>query len=182
MQRHHWQLTFKQTREPENVSRILKETANWRKAGKSLLESFYKPFYGITVRACVLPNIFERPIQPTVSERFLASDMGWTHHGAEGHHKAVLIAPLEALLKTRRCAGSRQKGRSRFVEDTTFFHVHEICSTFLIMYCHVLFCLSDTVSSDEKRHHCKTGTSASIIHVVAGSLCLHSAANKYLAL
>lgn len=52
MQGYHCKLAFKQTREPENVSRILKENANWREEGKSSLESFYKPFYGITVRAC----------------------------------------------------------------------------------------------------------------------------------
>lgn len=68
---------LQETREPENVCRILKEII-CRKAGNSSLETFYKAFYGIMVRGmlrCGLP-IFERPIQPSVSKRFLASDMG----------------------------------------------------------------------------------------------------------
>lgn len=153
--------------------------------GKSSVKTFYKPFYGITVRGmlgCALPNNFERPIQPSASERFFVSDMGWTHHGAEGHHKAVLIAHLEALLQSSPCTGSQQKRRCNFVEEVTYFLTCEICRAFLTSYCCVLLCLSDTVSSDKKTLLYKTGTPANIVHVVVGTLCLHSAANKCLSL
>ncbi|KAJ7395188.1 sterile alpha motif domain containing 12 [Pitangus sulphuratus] len=64
MQRHNWKLTFRPSRELENVNGILKEI-NCRKARKSSLETFYKSLLWHNSKAihCNLnPNGIDHPV------------------------------------------------------------------------------------------------------------------------
>lgn len=94
MQRHHWTLTFRKT---ENLKMSVEF---WKKLFPGKLEGLHwrlsKSFLWHNGKRHV--NMWLAKHFSPESVRVLASDMGWTHHGAKGHHKAALIALLEVFL------------------------------------------------------------------------------------
>lgn len=157
MQGHDWKLIYRKAENLRMSVEFWKKLSSGRQEG--LHWRFSKSFLWYNGKRHVkmwLAKHYWKTYSALSQWKGLASDMEWTHHGAEGHHKAALTALLEALLMAWL---AQQKGVEDFVEDTMYLLIGESCSTFLTPYCCVLHCFSHTVSSDKKRDLCNRYTS-----------------------